>query len=59
MLAEWANKSHWPLLSPERTNNTVKIITQRVKEAKLQQKIYMATVFRVEYMHNKYHNTWG
>jgi len=52
---KWASESHWPLLLPGQTSQVEE--KKGISKVPTQERIYMTIVFRVEYIHNKYHNT--
>jgi hypothetical protein len=54
---KWASESHWPLLSPGQASQVEE--KKGISKVPTQRRIYMTIVFRVEYIHNKYRNTWG
>jgi hypothetical protein len=56
-LAKWASESHWPLLSPEQASQIEE--KKEISKVPTKRRIYKTIVFHVEYIHNKYHNTWG
>jgi hypothetical protein len=56
LLVKLESESHWPLLSPEQSKEIE--IRERKKIPSSSKTKNLHVVFRMEYIHNKYHNTW-
>jgi hypothetical protein len=56
LLVNWESESHWPLLSPERSKQVKTKKGKKISSSNKTKNLHV--VFRMEYIHNKYHNTW-